>query len=236
MDSLEEFNPQYPVSLVTQITEFLTNAIIASRLPEGQRLSESELQRKFGISRGSIRESFRILEGNGLLITVPRKGTFVRKIAQKDIEEIFPILALLEGLAARLAVSHLNHDDIERMELSLSRMAQAAEKNDFKSYVDYHSEYHKIFIYASKNDRLIGFLETLRHQNIWITSKYLSFRDSFEYGLRVHREIIDLFIKKDIDRLEALVNQHIVFSFKKLLQFLASRSEGEMERSGLLEF
>lgn len=230
MDSLEEFDPQYPVSLVAQVTEFLTNAIIAGRLPEGQRLSESELQRKFGISRGSIRESFRILERNGLLITVPRKGTFVRKMTQKDIEEIFPIIALLEGFAARLAVSHLKNDDIEEMELALSKMTEAAGKKDFKSYINYHSEYHEIFIYASKNDTLIGLLETLRRQNIWFRSTYLYVQESFEYSLRVHREIIDLFIKKDVERLEALVNEHIIFAFHRLLQFLASKNEEKMER------
>jgi DNA-binding GntR family transcriptional regulator len=87
----EEFRPQYPVSLVEQITDFLTNAIIEGKLIGGQRLVENELQRTFGISRAPIRESFRILEKNGLLVNIHRKGTFVRKITQKDVEENFPI-------------------------------------------------------------------------------------------------------------------------------------------------
>jgi DNA-binding GntR family transcriptional regulator len=211
VEGLENFNPQYSTSLVKQTTDFLTNAIIEGRLPEGQRLIENELQRKFGISRGPIRESLRILEKNGLVISIPRKGTFVRKITQEGMEEIFPIIAVLQGLAARLAVSHLNNDEIVKMELALSKMVEAAKKRDIKRYVDHHSQYHQTFIYASKNNTLITIIENLRHQYIWFTSKYLHVKESFEYGIRAHREIIDLFIKKDIDRLE-----HILCDFQKL--------------------
>jgi DNA-binding GntR family transcriptional regulator len=70
------FTPRYPVSFVEQITEFLTNAILEGRLQNGQRLGENELQRQFGISRAPIKESFRILEKNGLIVITPRKGTY----------------------------------------------------------------------------------------------------------------------------------------------------------------
>src|SRR4030042_622498 len=219
----KEFSPQYSVPLVEQISEFLTNAIIEGRLENGQRLIENDLQRKFGVSRAPIRESFRILEKKGLVTIISRKGTFVRKITQKDVEENFPIRAVLEGLAARMAISYLTLKDIEGMELALSKMTEAARKVNFKSYLKYHLEYHEIFINASKNDTLIGVLEHLRRQAIWFRFSYLYIQESFEYAIRVHREILDLFIKKDADRLEALVKQHILIALERFLQFLASK-------------
>ena len=66
----KEFSPRYSVSLVEQITEFLTGAIVDGWLKGGQRLGENELQRKFGISRAPIRESFRILVKKGLVTTI----------------------------------------------------------------------------------------------------------------------------------------------------------------------
>ena len=224
-----EFIPQYPVSLVEQITEFLTNAIIEGRLEIGQRLVENELQRKFGISRAPIRESFRILEKKGLVAIVPRKGTFVRKITQKDIEENFPIRACLEGLAARLAVSHIEPSDIEKMKSTLSKMIEAANQNDFRTYFRFHSEYHEIFIHASKNDTLIEILENLRRQGVWFRLSYLWHQESFEYATRVHREILDFFIKKDADRAEALVKEHILVALNRFLQFLESKIGKNME-------
>jgi DNA-binding GntR family transcriptional regulator len=108
---MKTFKPQFQVPLVNQLTEFLTNAIIEGNLKEGQRLVENELQRTFGISRAPIRESFRILEKNGLVNTIPRRGSFVRNVTQKDVEENFPIRAYLESLAARLAVQNLTPED-----------------------------------------------------------------------------------------------------------------------------
>jgi DNA-binding GntR family transcriptional regulator len=145
----KEFAPQYPTSLSDQVVEFLTNAIIEGRYKSGERLVESKLQREFGISRAPIREAFLILEKNGLLTSIPRKGRFVRKISTKDIEENFVIRANLESLAARLAAAHLRSEDINKMELALSEMAQAAKGKDFQTYYKFHYEFHDIFLHAS---------------------------------------------------------------------------------------
>jgi len=222
----QKFSPKYPIPLVEQISEFLTNAIIEGRLENGQRLVENELQRKFQISRAPIREAFRVLEKNGLVIITPRKGTFVRKISQKDIEENFPIRACLEGLAARLAISNLETDDMEKMKLVLSRMTQEARKSNFKSYLKYHNEYHEIFINASKNETLIQIIQNLRRQAIWFRFSYLWHQENFEYAIRVHGEMLKLFMKKDADPLEALVREHILIALGRFLEFLASRNEG----------
>src|SRR3990170_2242165 len=148
----KKFVPQYPTSLVDQVVEFLTNAIIEGRYKSGQRLVENELQRKFGISRAPIREAFLILEKNSLLTNIPRKGKFVREINGKDIEENFIVRANLEPLAARLAVPHLGPEDIEKMESALSEMGEAARASDFQAYYKAHYEFHGIFIHASRNE------------------------------------------------------------------------------------
>jgi DNA-binding GntR family transcriptional regulator len=218
-----EFSPQYSQPLVEQITEFLTHAIMDGQFESGGRLVETELQRQFGVSRSPIRESFRILEKNGLVSSIPRKGTFVRKTTQKDIEENFPIRANLESLAARLALPHLNAQDMEKMEAAFSKMKEAAKNNDFKSYLKYHTQYHDIFIRASGNDTLIEILENLRHQAIWFRYSYLYVQEAFDYAVKVHRKILDLFIKNDADRLEALVKEHILIALDRFVQFLESQ-------------
>lgn len=218
-----EFSPQYSLPLVEQITEFLTSAILDGQFETGARLVETELQRQFGVSRSPIRESFRILEKNGLVSNIPRKGTFVRKITQKDIEENFPVRANLESLAARLALPHLTSQDIEKMEAAFTRMKDAAEHNDFKSYLKYHIQYHDIFIRASRNDTLIAILENLRSQALWFRYSYLYVQEAFDYAIKVHRKILDAFIKKDADRLEALVKEHILIALDRFIQFLESQ-------------
>ena len=223
----KEFNPQYSVSLVEQVTEFLTNAIIQGRIIGGEQLVENELQRKLGISRGPIRESFRILEKNGLVTIIPRKGTFVRRILRKDVEENFPIRAHLEGLSARLAISNLTSENIEKMKSALSIMTIAFRDHNFESYFKSHSEFHEIIYKASKNDTLIRIIDNLRLQANWFRLSYLYiFRESFEYAIKVHQEILDSLVKKDSDRVEALMKEHILVIFDKFTQFLESERMG----------
>lgn len=222
----KEFVPQYPTSLVEQVVEFLTNAIIEGRYKSGQRLVENELRREFGISRAPIREAFLVLEKNGLLTNIPRKGRFVRRINAKELEENFVIRANLESFAAHLAVPNLGPENIDKMESALSEMTLSAKANDFQAYYKAHYEFHGIFIHASRNDTLIRILENLRYQTIWFRFSHPSANErSYEYLIPVHREILDLFIKKDIDQLEDLVKKHILASLQGMLRLLASRSE-----------
>jgi DNA-binding GntR family transcriptional regulator len=218
-----EFSPQYTVPLVEQITEFLTQAIMDGQFESGERLVENELQRRFGVSRSPIRESLRVLEKKGLVNNVPRKGTYVRKITQKDIEENFPVRASLESLAARLSLANLQSQDLEKMESAFSRMKEGAKQNDFKTYLKYHTQYHEVFIRASRNDTLIEILENLRNQAIWFRYSYLYVQESYEYAIKVHRKILDCFIKKDADQLEGLVKEHILIALDRFIQFLASK-------------
>jgi DNA-binding GntR family transcriptional regulator len=218
-------NFSLPKSLLEKVIEFLSNGIIEGRFAPGERLVENKLQQEFGISRAPIRESFRVLQKSGLVISSPRKGTFVRKISSRDIWENFPIRASLESLAARLAVPNLTSKDIKQMELFLSKMQGAAKKNDFKSYIKYHSEYHVIFIQASKNSTLIEIIENLRQQAMWHRFSYLYFQESYKYSIRVHQEILDAFIKKDSDQVEALVKDHIMIGLSRFLAFLSLKDE-----------
>jgi DNA-binding GntR family transcriptional regulator len=222
----KEFTPQLPPSLTTQVTDFLTHAITRGDLTGGQRLVENELQRRFGVSRAPIRESFRILEKNGLVVTIPREGTYVRKITQRDVEENFPIRAYLEGLASRLALPNLKSEDIEGMESALTKMNEAAEESDFTSYVKHHRDFHEIFIAASGNRTLIGVLENLRRQALWFRFSHFYVQVNYEYAIRIHREILDLFIdNKQPDRLEKLIKDHIMAALEGFLRFLASKGE-----------
>ncbi|MBC8461409.1 MAG: GntR family transcriptional regulator, partial [Deltaproteobacteria bacterium] len=141
--------------------------ILTGRLKGGDQLLEDRLKNEFDISRTPLREAFRILEKDGLVEILPRKGAFVKRISRQDIEENFPVRALLEGLAARLAYANLTQQDIEDMEEVFEYMAEAAEKKDFSEYSMHHLAFHEIFINASKNETLIALLRTLRMHRLW---------------------------------------------------------------------
>jgi DNA-binding GntR family transcriptional regulator len=105
-----------PTGLGVQIAEMLKQAILEGDFKGGDQLGEHDLQVRFGVSRSPLREAFRELEKLGLVEIIPRKGSFVRRISRKDIEENFPVRAALEGLAAKLAVKNMTKNTLTRLE------------------------------------------------------------------------------------------------------------------------
>jgi len=117
MRDREKTKPAFKaLNLVDQICRALRDNILSGRLKGGQQLLEDQIKNEYGISRTPLREAFRVLEKEGLVEIVPRKGTFVKGITRQDIEAHFPIRAILEGLAARLACSNLTQEDLSEME------------------------------------------------------------------------------------------------------------------------
>ena len=119
-----------PVGLGAQIAEILKIAILEGEFKGGAQLVEQDLQTRFGVSRSPLREAFRELEKLGLVDIIPRRGSFVRRISRKDIEDSFPVRAALEGLAAELACRNMSDDVLERMTGLLGQMKAAADNRD----------------------------------------------------------------------------------------------------------
>lgn len=223
---MDDFKPQYPDSLVKQITDYLSSGILEGRIRAGQRLVESELQRSFGVSRSPIREAFRVLEQDGFLVTVPRKGTYVREITLQEIRDNFPVRAYLEGLAAKLAAPELTKTEIREMRSALSEMEQAGRDNDFKTYFLAHDRFHMVFINASKNRVLIEVVRNLRKQSLWFRFSYKWHQENYERAIPLHENILEFFEKGTADAVESLVRMHISENQSRYIEFLeASEKE-----------
>ncbi len=211
-----------PTGLVEKLSEAMTEAILEGIFKEGDQLTELDLQKQFNISRSPIRESFRVLEKRGLVEVIPRRGTFVKRISPRDIEEHFPVRSVLEGLAAKQAYANMTPAALEAMERALARMKIAAENEDTKNYWKQHILFHEIFIDACGNQLLINLLKTLRMQIMWYRLSYQYYKEDFKSSYRAHEKIMGLFKSKntDPDRLEAMVRTHIEVAVNKFLGYL----------------
>lgn len=214
-----------PTGLVEKLSEAMTEAILEGIFKEGDQLTELELQKQFNISRTPIRESFRVLEKKGLVEVIPRRGTFVKRISPRDIEEHFPVRSVLEGLAAKQAYANMNPATLEAMERALARMKTATENEDTKNYWKQHILFHEIFIDACGNQLLIDLLKTLRMQIMWYRLSYQYYREDLKSSYRIHEKILGLFRNKntDPDRLESVVRTHIDEAVDKFLGYLESQ-------------
>lgn len=223
----QEFKPQV---LTEQVARILTEMILDGTLGPDEQLVETQLQQHLGISRSPLREAFRDLEKRGLVTIVPRKGTFVKKITSKDIEENFPVRAVLEGLAAREAYPLLTKNDLADMEKALAGMKKAGEAGNSQGYRENHNDFHEIFIRACGNQLLIDMLSTLRMHRIWYLVSYRYHRMGFQMALDVHARILELFSSPDTDpeELEFVVRNHIEEALARLFRTSES-SEKQLE-------
>ncbi len=214
-----EFRPHV---LGEQVSRILTEAILEGVLKGGDQLIEAELQNQFGISRSPLREAFRDLEKKGLVVIIPRKGTYVKQVSRKDIQDNFPVRAVLEGLAAREAHPKVTDQILEGLSQALVKMKTAVENNDTKTYWKNHLEFHDIFIKASGNDVLISILKTLRMHSLWYRFSYQYYQEDLQRSLAVHQTIFDHFQNKDTDinDLGNLVQMHIQTAFQSFVNYL----------------
>jgi len=209
------FNPQV---LAEQISKVLAEAILDGALAPGTKLLETELQQQLGISRSPLREAFRDLEKKGLVVILPRRGTFVREITTRDVQENFPVRANLEGMAARLAHGKLSKPDLEKMRAALEGMKRAGRSKDREAYRQNHQKFHDVFIEASDNRLLIDLLQNLRMHRLWYFVSYRYQKLDFQMAIDVHEQILNLFEQDRADPrdLERLVQTHIDDALEKL--------------------
>ena len=211
-----------PVGLGVQIAEILKIAILEGEFKGGEQLVEQDLQARFGVSRSPLREAFRELEKLGLADIIPRRGTFVRRISRKDIEDSFPVRAALEGLAAELACRNMSKDVLKNMSLQLEQMKVAAENRDTENYYSSHLRFHQMFIECSQNELLKSTLETLRMQSLWHRFSYRYYQEDFEKSYGYHQKIMQLFENPDEaqGKIGKLVETHINVALDSFLAYL----------------
>src|SRR6202163_1343683 len=92
--------------------ERLRTLIIEGELAPGARLNERELSERLGVSRTPLREAFRMLAADGLLVQLPNRGAQVVTLSPDDVRHAFEVMASLEGLSGELAVARVTDDDL----------------------------------------------------------------------------------------------------------------------------
>lgn len=139
-----------------QITDLLRDEILCGQLAEGDRLSESKLAERFGVSRGPIRESLVQLTQEGLLVAKPNCGVKVAAAATDDVRDLLvPIRKSIETYALKLIFDDLNETDFRQWEEILQRLERACREKDTNAVVQNDIAFHRsILVRAGQSDLL----------------------------------------------------------------------------------
>lgn len=151
-----------------QIREQLRKRIIDGRLPPGARLVERELAAELGVSRVPVREAVRMLESEGFVQVVPRRGVVVKQLSRTDVEELFDVRESLEVLATRRAAENSRPADLRRLAQHLKKARRALDTGKIEQFGDANEAFHDEIIALARNHLLAGMLEPLQGRLHWL--------------------------------------------------------------------
>jgi len=127
--------------------------ILSGAYAPGDRLVELQIAQELGTSQGPVREALRDLQGLGLVESESYRGTRVRQITEREIEEAYQVRSVLEQLAAELAAPKLQGNTRE-LEREVAAFSQAAREKDIKTYSAHDMDFHRIIVEAAGNELL----------------------------------------------------------------------------------
>ena len=104
------------IPLRDAVFETLREAILKGVLAPGQHLMEMQLANQLGVSRTPVREAIRMLELEGLVNMIPRKGARVAAISEKSLSDVLEVRRAMEELSVRLACKRMDHKDMEKLD------------------------------------------------------------------------------------------------------------------------
>ncbi len=155
--------------LPQQIADHLGHQIMNGDCPPGSRLKEEKFAEHYQVSRGPVREAFRILERRGFVEIVPRHGARVRVFDPADLAALFSVRGVLLGLAARQAIEQAAPNVVERLAAQVARLRRSAEAMDITplEHAKIAMEAQEAVICCSGNRPLIRMMEELKGRALW---------------------------------------------------------------------
>jgi len=212
-------------TLSKQVVRAIRHQIFSGSLRPNQRVVEAEIAAEMGISRGPVREALAELEKEGLIITYPRKGTYVKSFELKDIEEIYTLRALLEGFAVSLALDRFREQDLAYLRDLLDQIVEMAEKKDVIEVSRLNMQFHKKIMELSNHKRLYDSWQTLLAQTQMLSAMTTEYYTSLIDIRKSHKILLDALVTGDRDHIKRSFEHHILKSMSELLDFLKKMKE-----------
>lgn len=205
-------------SISEQVYNEIYNRIVTGNLRAEDRIIERELATSMGISRAPVREAFRRLCEDRLVILVPRGGCFVAKLSKKEIREIYEIRKHLECMALRHAMERLNKKRLATIKYELEKLKKVKNTNSIKKAVKLDTEFHQMVSESSDCINLQDMLRKLRARMEMLRVTEARSLKKTEEGVAEHINIVDAILRDDLDTATGLLAEHIEHTMQDVLQ------------------
>lgn len=203
----------------------LRQGILRGFLPPGLRLMEIQLAKQLGVSRTPVREAIRMLELEGLVKTVPRKGAEVAEITPKDLHDVLEVRCALEELAVELACQSITKKELEALKSVLEKFRKLVPEGDVNALAKCDVEFHDIIIQSTGNNRLIQLLNNLREQMYRYRLEYLKDASTHRMLIKEHETILNCLEKQDTVGSKRIIREHINQQYEDVIHNLKKNAK-----------
>lgn len=208
-------------SLEAAALESIREAIMDGTFPPGIQLKQGVLAEHLGLSQGTVREALIRLTEEGLIEAVPYKGSYVRRLTQKDVREIYELRTALETHAAYMALPHLSDGrTLHKLETLIDRIMEAAAAGDQTRAVEADLEFHRYLVQLSDNVRLIKVWDSLLAQSRYVLRNLYQI-EMYNLPQKLplnHNKIIAALRSENLEEIRAAIHDHMNSAAETLLK------------------
>ena len=187
----------------------LRQAILKGELAPGERLMEVKLANNLGVSRTPIREAIRMLELEGLVVMVPRKGAEVAKISVKHLKDVLEVRGALEELSAVLACQRMEEAEAETLKQTVEEFKAVVYGKDLMLIAQKDEQIHDVIYHATKNEKLVQMVNNLREQMYRFRLEYIKDKNKRSILVTEHEEILQAILARDVEGAKEALRRHI---------------------------
>ena len=214
-----EFLQQHSLNALVQ--RALERRILSGELAPGTKLVETGIAAALGVSRGPVREAFRTLAQSGLVHTEKNRGVFVRQIAQEEVNELYEVRAVLDGLIGRLAAERIQRPQLARLKELVKRMHAVDRTRDADAYFPLNIEFHDVLAEAAGNRALLAnYRRVVNELTLSRRQTVVRNRDNIPISTREHQSIVSAVAAANASLAERLLVEHVIESRERLRRAL----------------
>ena len=214
-------------SLHDQVAQQLRDLIFAGALSSGAFVDETRLCEQLAISRTPLREALKVLAAEGLIRHEPRRGSFVNEVTEQDLDEIFPVIALLEGRCAFEAAMQATDPDIAALEGLHLQLETSAVQGCIPEYYAANYAIHEAIIAMAGNRWLAQVISDLRKILKLARLQQLNAPGRLAQSLAEHMAIFAALKARDAEGAEAAMRTHLMRQ-REALRHLARQSKSRI--------
>lgn len=205
-------------SATQRIARALIDDIAAGALAPGERLDETRLAERFGVSRTPVREALNQLVAQRILVSPARRGTRVARYSREELSQIFEVMSEIESICVRIAARRLTL--LARSEILAAQAAceRAAEAGDRAGYLRANEDFHAAIYRAAGNPFLEDLASEFRHRTGPFRARKFASGEDLRASAERHRALLESIFSEDSRTAPFGMREHMAASFLRTIE------------------